>query len=234
MSDTTERLTANIVLVGKFNPAIFSPAWVASTGLVNSEALNSAQVSLIHAEVAIFQIGGFSFDVRTERFSVEVASEPLVRALDAALLIFAEMLPHTPLSEMGINYAEHYSLESAERRLKFGRALAPLEPWGSWGQEINGLAGKLISGVIDISLVRTYDPPGSGERRVHVQPSRLIQPATFGVFTMVNDHRILVASKDGDGARPMMQLLQDSFDGSINVARSIIADLRSYAMSLSL
>ena len=70
MSDDTERLSASVVLVGKFNPAIFSPAWIAEIGLVDPKAAESAKLQVIHPDIAIFEVGGFSFDVRQNRFSV--------------------------------------------------------------------------------------------------------------------------------------------------------------------
>jgi hypothetical protein len=232
MSEATERLTASIVLVGKFNPAIFSPAWIARTELVDDRALEAAKVSVIHPEIAVFEIGGYSFDIRTERFSVEVASEPLVRALDATLVIFDKLLPHTPITAYGINYVEHFRLDSADRRVAFGRALAPLEPWGAWGAEIGELKGDLTSGVVDLTMVQTYDPAGTGERRVDVQPSAMTELANAGVFVSVNDHRSL-RGKESAGAKPVMEKLQSGFDDSIDIARSIVDGLHTFAKGLT-
>jgi hypothetical protein len=231
MSEATERLTASIVLVGKFNPAIFSPAWIANTGLTEQRSAETPNLGVIHPEVAVFEVGGYSFDVRTERFAVEVASEPLVRVLDATLALFDELLPHTPITELGINYSEHINLSSAVRRVRLGRALAPLEPWGAWGEEIGSLTDKLTSGMLDLTMIRAYDPPGSGERRVDVQPSAVITE-NRGVFVSVNDHRRLENQKKSLGAKPAMEIIRDGFDDSLNAARNIISDLTKFAMDL--
>lgn len=230
MSDVTERLTATIVLVGKFNPAIFSPAWLCKVGIVAEADLEAATLGVIHPDVAVFDVGGYSFDIRKERFAIEVASEPLIRVLDATLIIFDETLPHTPITELGINYTEVIGLDSGARRVALGRALAPLEPWGAWGDEIGSLGGDLTSGMIGLTMIRSYDPKGSGERRVDVQPSNEVSD-NRGVYITVNDHRVLQGEKDGNDAKAAMNLIRDSFDGSMASAKAIVDDLANFAMA---
>lgn len=230
MSDATERLSASIVLVGKFNPAIFHPAWIARTGLVSDAELEEAQLSVSHSEISIFKVGGYAFDVRQDRFAVQVESEPLIRALDATMLIFEEALPHTPVTQIGINYVEHFRLSSADKRVRFGRALAPLAPWGRWGEKIAALSGEEASGVAELTMQETYQD-GSGHMRVEVQPSAIIEPKAVGVFVYVNDHRNVSASDNEEGASAAMAMLRDCFDHSLNQARSIVAELTEFAQA---
>lgn len=234
VSNATEKFSASIILIGQFNPAIFSPAWIAKIGLVTDEDAAAATIAVIHPEVAQFSVGPYSFDVRLGRFAVEVASEPLVQVVDAVQVIFDEHLSHSPVRELGINYSEHYRLDSPERRIALGRQLAPLAPWGQWGEEIGQLDGALTSGVIDLAMIRSYDPPGSGERRVQVQPSNEIQPKEVGVFMLVNDHRVLMDQPDAAGAALAIDIIGDVFDESMVQAREIVDGMFHYAGRLDL
>ena len=81
-------------------------------------------------------------------------------------------------------------------------------------------------------MVRAYDPAGSGERRVDVQPSAMTELANAGVFVSVNDHRP-VRGKESAGAKPVMEKLQSGFDDSIDIARSIVEDLHAFAKGLT-
>ena len=45
-----------VVLVGHFNPLIFSPSWFAKNGIVGEEEASAADVSVIHPEIAAFRM----------------------------------------------------------------------------------------------------------------------------------------------------------------------------------
>lgn len=234
MSITTEKSGVSIVLIGQFNPTIFSPAWIEKIGLVDADDVESASVKVIHPDIASFTVGPYGFDIRQGRFAVETRREPLVQAVDAALVIFGDHLPHTPVSGLGINYFEHFRLDDPKRRVALGRRLAPIAPWGDWGVEIDGLQRELTSGVVDLTMVQTYDPPGSGELRVQVQPSVEIEPNDVGVFMLVNDHRVLDGVESQDGAGPAIDRLAASFDGSMNKARQIIGGMKAFTAGLGI
>jgi len=234
VSESTRHFTASVVLIGQFNPPIFSPAWMNRVGLVPDEALDDAQVAIIHRDIAQFAVGGFSFDIRRGRFSIEVDSEPLVQALDASLAIFGEHVPHIPVSEFGINYTEHFELDEPARRVALGRRLAPIEPWGEYGAELDALVDDRTSGVVDLVMRLTYDPPESGGLRVEIEPSELIEPLDVGVVMLVNDHRRITDTKEADGARPALTLLSEIFDESLSRSRKIVSDMHDFAKGLKL
>ena len=96
--------TLSIVLLGKFNPAIFSPSWLAKAKIITEAEAEAATVNLIHPEIAQFTVEKFRFEVQKERFQVTTTVEPFVQLLDAVVNLFKEQLPHTPTDKMGINY----------------------------------------------------------------------------------------------------------------------------------
>lgn len=54
---------SSIVLLGDFNPAIFSPSWFAKYGIVSQSAADEAETTVIHPELAVMQIGSKSIKV---------------------------------------------------------------------------------------------------------------------------------------------------------------------------
>ena len=231
MSEATEKLSVSLVLIGQFNPSILSPAWFQKTGLITDEDLEAANVAVIHPEIATFTVGGFAVDVRSNRFSIQVESEPVIRVIDAAEVLFRDLLPHSPIQQFGINYQEHFLLDSPERRIALGRALAPLGPWQAWGERIKSLSGENVSGMVALVMHETYEG-NKGYRRVDVQPSSDMDPPTCGVFMSVNDHNILAEGQQNVPAGDVIDMIQERFDNSIAEARTIVGDLYRFAMDL--
>ena len=229
VSDVTERLSASIVAVGKFNPAIFSPSWLEKFDIISASDAASAEMGVVHPEITVFRAGGFAFDIRTDRFSCEVESEPLVRVLDATATIFGDLLPHMPIEQIGINYIEHFRLKSAGQRIALGRALAPAAIWGEWGKRLDQLPNSNPGGLIVLAMQEPYDPPGSGQRRVEVQPSAVVEPRDVGVFIAVNDHNNLVGDGTGTAAA---EFLRGRFDRAVSEAREIVSSFTEVALSL--
>src|SRR4051812_16063321 len=122
-----------IVLLGRFNPAIFSPLWFSRSGITTERETDQAEISIIHPDVSIFRIGTKNLHVDRERFQIETTEAPWVIILDFVLRTFREALPHTPVFQLGINRLVHFSVGSEEIRNRIGGVLAPTAPWGDWG-----------------------------------------------------------------------------------------------------
>jgi hypothetical protein len=124
----------SIVLRGNFNPSIFQPFWMARQGLITDDAAEDARISVIHPEISNFAIEPeFVLHVQADRFSLSRATAPLVMVADLCSRIFGDILPHTPISQLGINRSVHFSVGSAAERNRIGMMIAPREPWGVWG-----------------------------------------------------------------------------------------------------
>ncbi|MGB8605246.1 hypothetical protein [Bradyrhizobium sp.] len=123
-----------IVLLGNFNPSIFQPFWMARQGLITDEAAAAATVSVIHPEISQFAIESeFILNVQSNRFQLSRATAPLVTVSDLCSRIFGEILPHTPINQLGINRSVHFSVGSSQERDRIGKLIAPQGPWGEWG-----------------------------------------------------------------------------------------------------
>ena len=229
---TPARQSVSIALLGKFNPAIFSPDWLERYDIIPGTSAQEGKVTVIHPEYSEIEVGpNIRFSIQPERFSIEFAEEPFVKALDAIILIFREILSHTPITAIGVNYAIHFALDSIDQRAQLGRALAPVEPWGEWGQSLNNENPAQIGGMIRVVMEETHPTDRQkGYRRVYIEPSVRSEyvDRLVGVYMAVNDH--YEVDEAGDlGSSKAMEILAEKFDSSINKSKSIVASMMDYA-----
>lgn len=219
--------SATIVLLGKFNPSIFSPAWLRLVGAINEAELDAAKVTVIHPEITRFEIDDVTIDASIDRFSVSSASEPFVRILDLVQAIFARSLPHTPIRALGINYEVEFTLDSAKRRIALGRALAPTLPWADFGRRIDSSDD---SGMIGVQMQETL-PAGreAGHRMVSITP---VRGKLAGVRLAINDHYELSIQDEVRGADRIMGVLAETFESSIRESKKIAEQLSEFAETL--
>jgi hypothetical protein len=218
----------SIVLVGSFNPTIFQPAWLARHGLVTEGAADSAEISVIHPDITAFSIEGlFTIQVERERLSIGRMIAPWVYASDLTVKIFGDLLPHTPLSKLGINLLVHFDAGSPSKREEIGKLLAPRGPWGEWGALVSSGEGTKHGGLQSLALVQknVTDRPG-GWVQAKIEPSLRIRGGQSGIFMELNDHYEVYDPENTD-ARAIVALLQDKFDSSIKNSEKIIDQIMS-------
>ena len=214
-----------IVLRGNFNPSIFQPFWMAKQGLISDEAAAAADVSVIHPEISRFSIQPeFILDVQTERFAISRATAPLVVVADLCARIFGDVLPHTPISQMGINRSVHFSVGSGNERNRIGRLLAPTAPWGAWGKDLESDDPMKNGGLQSLAKInKKVGDRESGWVRVKLGPSESIK-GNSGIVMEINDH---YQFKDTTDALVMMGILQKRFDASMAEAENLINQIMS-------
>lgn len=226
-----EQQAVSVVLVGTFNPAIFSPAWLAKMGLISDTALETAKIEYNLPEIAKFAANDMSYEVVSTRFQLRTENEPFIVASDATAKIFGELLPHTPIKQLGINFETHFSTLSLEQRTNLGRALAPLEPWGGFGSRIKQDASRR-GGMV--TLVMQESEPNDralGHRQARIEPSKKLNKET-GVAIHINDHFEYQQDAKVSDATEVISILQNRFDDSLAESRKIAGELMEYAMSL--
>ncbi|MHB8391134.1 MAG: hypothetical protein ACYDBH_16385 [Acidobacteriaceae bacterium] len=196
MTYTADILASAIIAVGRFNPAIFSPDWLEANSLIGRSDADSVrdnnQGSLIVShQVTSFETKWFSLQVLANQFSLtsKDALSPAFR--DLAVSIF-QLLPHTPVTAVGLNFMGHFKLASDEEYHNVGDALAPKGIW-------NTLFPNEIAGLTTLSI--GIEPGVRGEplktrdnKRISIQPSALIKS---GVYIAYNSHHdVSVSSND--------------------------------------
>ena len=226
-----EIVHVNIVLVGDFNPAIFSPKWFSANGLIRDAVADRAELGVVHQEVADFTADWLRIQVTRDKFAAGSLQAPFVRLRDLVHRIFHECLDHTPLRGFGINYSAHFLVDSLATRDRLGTALVPLEPWGPWRERLNldGRYGGMTS--LRISQLRPEDRDEGGQINVVVEPSNRVGTSSgTGVSVSVNDHFSEDAESSGS-AEKLMEILATVFEGSLKRSEGIVDHIMSLAQS---
>ena len=107
----------SVVVLGTFNPAIFTPAWFELHGLLPEGVGARAELKVAHAQVTAFTFDWLRLDVVVERLAVATTEAPYVRVCDLVARTFKEFLPHTPLRAFGINRDVHFLCRVLLRRI---------------------------------------------------------------------------------------------------------------------
>ena len=222
--------SVSVVLLGKFNPAIFTPAWFALHGLLPESAAATAKLEVAHQQVTIFSTDWFRLEVTDKFFLVETLQAPYIRLCDLVVRVFKEHLYHTPLNAFGINRHVQFQAPSLTARDRIGRTLAPVKPWGAWGHDLgsDGEHGGMTS--LTMSQVDPEGRPKGGRINVTVEPSKRIGQGKSGVYVRVNDHYAIDDAGPGAG-ECLMKLLEDNFDTSLGRSDGIVDHIMSLAGS---
>ena len=217
----------SLVMLGHFNPAIFTPAWFGWHGLLSERTAEIADTKIVHPQIAMFNADWLNLHVQPESFLINTTQAPFIRLRDLAIRIFREHLPHIPLKVLGINREVHFPLRSFGEQNRLGRLLAPVEPWGDWGKKLE--SDEEQGGVTSLTMTQ-INPEGrplGGRVNVVVQPSNQIGRGRPGVYVQVNDHYIIENVESQMGTREIVMLLEDNFDESLRCADQIIDHIMS-------
>ena len=220
-----EIVGVDIVLVGEFNPTIFSPRWFSSNGLLREGAADGAEVHVIHPEVADFTAEWLRVQVTRTKFTASTVQAPFPRLQDLVCGVFRDCMYHTPLRGVGINYSVHFLVDSATTRNRIGYALAPLAPWGPWGERLDFGGGHGGMTALRMSQRKPKGRDEGGQINVTVEPSNRVGSSSGrGVFVTVNDH----FAGDGDAERLMATLARE-FESSVCQSEQIVDHVMSLA-----
>ena len=212
--------SVSVVILGHFNPAIFTPSWFAWRGLLPKKIVDIADLKIAHPQITEFNADWLNLQIVPDNFSISTTQSPFVRLRDLVVRIFREQLPHTPLKAMGINRAVHFSMGSFSERDRVGRMLAPVEPWGDLAKELE-LDGE-HGGMTSLTMTQ-LDPEGrppGGQVNVTVEPSKRI--GRTGVYVRINDHYTIEILEGQMATSEIVTLLEENFDKSLRRANQII------------
>lgn len=219
-----------VVLLGQFNPAIFTPAWFAMHAILPTSIEANAKLQIAHPQVTAFSADWLRLEVTTDHFQVETLQAPYIRLRDVVVRVFKEHLHHTPVNAFGINRDVHFQVSSVNARDRIGRTLAPVEPWGDWRHDLGsgGEHGGMTS--LTMSQVDPEGRPKGGRINVTVEPSNRIGQGRAGVYVRVNDHYSIDDSGPGALDR-LMELFEEDFEVSLRRSDGLIDHIMSLAVS---
>lgn len=218
-----------IVLVGEFNPAVFTPAWFALHEFLPERAADGAEVEIIHPQLTDFSFDWLGLRVTTDRFVVGSVLAPHVRVHDFVRRVFTERPGHSSLRAFGINRGVHFPVRDRAQMDRIGRILAPVEPWGDWGRDLepDGKHGGMTS--LTMSQVIIEGRPSDDRINVKVEPSYLIIGQNrAGIHVHVNDH-YTTDDMDPGAAGSLMKIIESNFDRSLTRSEAIVDHVMSLA-----
>ena len=201
MPYTAEIFGATIVLVGSFNPAILTPEWLERNHLIGKDDANVARGSpnlLTSRQVAVVETEWFTLQVLENQFTLTSKGALLPTLRDLAVGICL-LVPHTPITALGMNFLAHFKMPTVEAQHKIGDTLAPKILWN----QLLDLEHESV-GLVDLTMrVQPFkrDKPTESKDSLNIQlqPSGRIQ---FGIFMSYNDHREMFAHEEnGIGAK---------------------------------
>ncbi|MGA9722563.1 MAG: hypothetical protein WBQ86_08930 [Candidatus Binatus sp.] len=173
----TESEGASIVLIGKFNPAIFQPAWLGAGNLIRREEADAAKIELVNPQLTSFSADWLKVQVLSERFLATTVDTEHYQALRDLVISIFQLLEHTPFWTMGMNRDMHFKMKSEEEWHRLGHLLAPKEIWRPLMDQ-PGLRSLLIqsspSKHNEIQIVRN----------VRVEPSTQVMPGVYIQFNI--------------------------------------------------
>ena len=218
---------ASLVLLGNFNPSIFTPAWFGWHDLLPEKTVDLAELQIAQPQITAFSADWLELNTVPERFSLSTTQPPFVRLRDLGIRIFQERLPHTPLHSMGINRQVHFLVSGMKDRDRLGRLLAPIDPWGDWGSQLqpDGTHGGMTS--LTMTQVNIEGRPPSGKINVTVQPSNRVDQNSVGVYVEVNDHYTVEEQNSKGATNELINMLEQEFEASLHRAEKIIDHLMS-------
>ncbi len=193
-----ERDVVAIVLLGKFNPAIFQPAWLALHDLIRKQEAEDATVGIVHQDISDFSIGWLRVEVNPIKFVATANITHVQQAVSLVQGVFT-LLEHTPVEKMGLNRLFDYRMPSLESWHAFENRLAPKVEWEGLMTD-PGLLSLTMSGK------RAGSPSASVQ--VKTAPSRYCQPG-YGVFFEVNE--TFDAGQEESALRQILRWLKDEW-----------------------
>ena len=217
----------SLVLLGNFNPPIFTPSWFGWHNLLPEKTVEVAELTIAQPQITVFRVDWFELQVVPDRFTINATQSPFVRLQDLTVRTFREQLPHTRLRALGINRDVHFLVNTYQERDQIGRVLAPIEPWGEWGGQLgpDGNSGGVTS--LTMTQVDIQDRPPGGQINVTVEPSTRIGDSKTGVYVRVNDHYPIEDPDSPTATSEVISILENNFDESIRRAEQIIDHIMS-------
>jgi len=215
----------SIVLLGSFNPKIFHPAWLALHHLISVDQAESASIEIVHPDIARFSAAYMAFEVQSNRFQLrcDTVYKDVIRDLVATA--FGDLLPHTPVRQMGINRIISFSCGTEEVRNKLGNLLAPKAPWGSWGADIakTEVDNDIHGGLIRLIMRQQPRPDGmKGHLQADLNP---LAKDSSGVLVNINNHFSISDPETAAGCLDAIELLKNRWQDALERSEYIVDGL---------
>lgn len=199
----------SIVVVGNFNPAIFHPSWFLRTQLFSETDIEESLKDfkgIVHRDMTQYGIAWCNFIIQPNRIIISTKMDAyFVRLRDLLFATFKELI-HTPVIAVGINPEGEFKAPSFERWDNFGHKIVPKDDW------------KEIATDPRLKELTIEDKPRrdkfKGWTLIRIRPSEIIEIPN-GINIHMNDHHMFENSRPEDGAKPLLEVLEDGFENTM-------------------
>ncbi|MDR1200512.1 MAG: hypothetical protein LBL58_02630 [Tannerellaceae bacterium] len=207
--------TLDFVLLGKFNPSIVQPSWLALKNLISTTEAENATIIIIHQDIAQYNIGDWvTIEVTRDHCSLKTSKQNYFAPLQDLVVGIFKYLNETPVRALGINFTYELSLLDAEQYYSFGNKLVPLV---SWNSVLND------SRLFNLQIIEEKrDKKDHQKRIVTVSPSPLEYKISFGISIQVNNHYDLPENKTSSDA---MKLLNEHYSKDFKDSKNILVNI---------
>lgn len=195
-----------IVVVGKLNPSIFHPSWFLRTKLFSETEIGETLEGfkgVVHRDMTQFQIDWCNFIIQPNRMIVSTKMDAyFIRLRDLLMATFRELI-HTPVVAIGINPEGEFKAPSSESFDNFGNKLASKSIW----KDICG-DPKLRELIIED---RPRKDKFTGWTQIKIRPTEIAE-IQYGINIQMNDHHSFENSKPEDGAKLLLEVLEEGYE----------------------
>jgi len=234
MEPTLEIFAAQLIVVGSFNPPIFSPEWLKSHGLIGSDDCDAAIQNDSYAitpEIARFETDWFSLQVVQNQFALVSKGAVTPQLKDLLIGIFT-IIDQTPVSAAGLNYIGQYKIPSRDAYHRIGDILAPKTIWAKFysaeNNESLGLAELTIQ--VDSGIRGNEVRATERVKKINLSVSPFVP---HGVQMKFNDHNpIIVDVKNRkNSAELLIDLVNNHWESSMEESKKVFIGVLKEAMA---
>jgi len=200
----------DIVCLGSFNPQVLHPYWLAAQELIRKEEAETAQVEVVHPELAAVTVGSVKVQVTHNRFSTSTEDPSSYEVARDLAMGYLKILHHSPVKVMGINRNVHYLMPSEDAWHQIGHRVAPKDVWSDI---------LIKPGLRSLTMEGKRPDNFKGFIRVRVEPSTRIKP---GVYITMNDHYEAATEEPGRGSEEFIEMLRANWKQFLGLSRKVI------------
>lgn len=196
-----ESESANIVLVGSFNPAIFHPDWLLRHDLISKDDHKGAKVEIIHNQLSKFSLEWLLIDVLHEKFVARTDDSSYFDAIRDLMCSIIKILEHMPINQMGMNLNLSYKINDEALWHKIGDNLVPKGYWEALPERVGMKAVHVqsprpddLKGYVQVKVA----PMKRGFNGVHFDVNNHIELENYNASDVLLDNweRVINFSKD--------------------------------------
>jgi hypothetical protein len=166
-----------VVCTGSFNPKIFHPEWFVRYNLITEEEAASSVIHLLTEQIAHVEIQNVILQCVNDRLSLGTLDARRFDMMHDLFVGMFTLLPHTPITAIGINPAAHFPTNSESAWHQIGNSLAPKEDvWNELYEQ---------PGMLNLTILAQRSGKHAGPTRIMVEPSARFKN---GLFVGINYH----------------------------------------------